>query len=485
MFQARVDGYHREVKLVIALFALGFSAALAVGDDDADVELVLVADGFTAPLTIVEPPDGSDRLFVVDQPGQVWIIESDGNVRAAPFLDISDRILELEASYDERGLLGLAFHPDYANNGRFFVYYSTELAEDAPDNWDHTSHVSEFRTSDDPDVADPDSERVVLRVDQPYHNHNGGTIAMGPDGYLYVPLGDGGNGGDVDADGDDRGRPDAGWAQTTDSLLGSILRIDIDAADGYGIPADNPFVGDAEVADEIFAYGFRNPYGLSFDLETGDVYAVDAGQALFEEVNLIVPGGNYGWNIREGIHCFDPDDFLNPPPECPDTGARGEPLLDPVISYQRGPDRGSVIIPGVFSRDESAPSLTDRFVFGDYSAIRFIPTGILYAATPQDEGLWPIEEVTVRPSALRPGGGMSRFLLGVSQDLSGRLHVLTTEMGGPAGTTGEIYTIDDPATAPEGPWLPIAAAVVAAVLAVSAGVVWAVQTGRFGSGTPP
>jgi glucose/arabinose dehydrogenase len=473
------------VKLVTVLFALGFSVAVAAADEGLEVDLVLVADGFTAPLAIVEPLDGSGRLFVVDQPGQIWIIEPDGRVREVPFLDISDRILDLNDRYDERGLLGLAFHPDYASNNRFLVYYSAELADDGPEDWDHTSLVSEFRTSDDPNVADPDSERVVLRIDQPYHNHNGGQIAFGPDGFLYVPLGDGGNGGDRDAAGDDRGRPEAGWAQTPDSLLGSILRIDIDTDDGYAIPADNPFVDDGDVADEIFAYGFRNPYGMSFDLETGDIYVADAGQALFEEIDLVVAGGNYGWNIREGTHCFDPDDFLNPPPECPDTGPRGEPLLDPVIEYKRGPYTGSVVIPGVLSRDESVPSLAGRFVFGDYGAIRYIPTGILYAATPQDEGLWTIAEVRVRPSTLRPGGGVSRFLLGVYQDSTGRLHVLTSRMGGPAGDTGEVYAIEDPAMSADRPWLPVMLAVVAAVVATSGVVVWAMQTGRFGSGTPP
>ncbi len=473
------------MKLATALFALGLSVTIAAADKDLEVDLVLVADGFTAPLQIVEPLDGSGRLFVVDQPGQIWIIGPDGRLGDVPFLDISDRILDLNPRYDERGLLGLAFHIDYADNNRFFVYYSADLADGAPEDWDHTSFISEFRTSDDPNVADRNSERIVLRIDQPYHNHNGGQIGMGPDGFLYVPLGDGGNGGDIDADGDDRGRPEAGWAQTPESVLGSILRIDIDTDDGYAIPTDNPFVDNPDVADEIFAYGFRNPYGMSFDLETGEMYVADAGQALFEEVNLVVAGGNYGWNILEGTHCFDSDDFLNPPPECPDTGPLGEPLLDPVVEYRRGPHTGSVIIPGVLSRDESVPSLKGRFVFGDYGAIRYIPTGILYEATPQDEGLWAITEVRVKPSTLRPGGGVARFLLGVYQDSTGRLYALTSKMGGPAGETGEVYTIDDSAASADRPWLPVLLAVVAAVVAISGGVVWAVQTGRFGSGTPP
>lgn len=476
-------------KISVAALALVTMLVSSEATEDSEVQLVSFADGFAAPLAVVEPPDDSGRIFVVDQPGWLWVVDN-GRVGSTPFLDISDQILEIEASYDERGLLGLAFHPDFADNGRFFVYYSAPLAEGAPENWDHTSYVSEFRVSDDTGRADPESERIVLRIDQPYHNHNAGQIAMGPDGYLYVPLGDGGNGGDIDEEGDDRGRPDAGWAQTVESPLGSIFRIDVDVDEEqewgtYGIPSDNPFVGEERVPDEVFAYGFRNPYGLSFDLETGEIYVADAGQILFEEVSRVEAGGNYGWNIKEGTHCFNPDDFTDPPETCPDTGPFGEPLIDPVIEYQRGPETGSVVIPGVLSRDSSVPVLEDRFVFGDYATIRFIPTGILYAATPTSEGLWPIEEVTVGPSTARPAGGLDRFVLGVNQDLSGRLYVLTTEMGGPEGNTGAIYTLADPNAPPETAWPSAAAAVAGLVVAASLMTVWLVRRGSSASGVAP
>ncbi len=480
------------MRLLVGLFvfALAIGPVSASEGEGAEVRLVLFADGFTAPLMVVEPPDDSRRIFVVDQPGWVWVVDRDGQVDRTPFLDLSAQILDIEASYDERGLLGLAFHRDFASNGRFFVYYSAPLADGAPDDWDHTSYVSEFVVSDDPNRADPDSERIVLRIDQPYHNHNAGQIAMGPDGYLYVPLGDGGNGGDIDAEGEDRGRPDAGWAQTVESPLGSILRLDVDDDEEqewgrYGIPPDNPFVGDDAVPDEVFAYGFRNPYGLTFDLETADIYVADAGQILFEEVSRVEAGGNYGWNIKEGTHCFNPDDFTDPPDTCPDTGPLGEPLIDPVIEYQRAPDAGSVVIPGVLSRDSSVPILQDRFVFGDYATIRFIPTGVIYAATPNAEGLWPIERVTVGASADAPTGGLNRFLLGVNQDSSGRLYVLTTEMGGPEGNTGAIFNLEDPNAPAAADWALVAGVLAGVVLAGSLITVWLVRRGRFTSGAVP
>lgn len=452
------------MRTITLLLVLTFGG-LAVETDRTEVELVLFAEGFAAPLAIVQAPDDSGRFFVVDQPGRIWILDGSGTMRDRPFLDISDQILELEENYDERGLLGLAFHPDYAENGRFYVYFSAEASDTAPEEWDHTSHVDEFTVSEDPNLADPDSQRPIFSIDQPYHNHNAGQIAFGPDGYLYIPLGDGGNGGDIDAADDDRGRPEAGWAQTLDSLLGSILRIDIDDGDPYGIPDDNPLLDVEEIPDEVYAYGFRNPYGMSFDLETGDLYIADAGQALWEEVSRVVPGGNHGWRIREGTHCFDPDNFIVSLDTCPDTGPRGEPLVDPVIEYPRGPATGSVIIPGILARDPDVPSLEGRFVFGDYATIRFIPTGIIYAATEEEDDLWPVETVTVVPAGDRPRGGLDRFLLGINQDLSGRLYVLTTQRGGPAGSTGEIYRITEPGAEESSGWIQTALITASVVVA--------------------
>ena len=459
--------------LAVALWATLLMAAGAgaqdppVGpleDDPRPIRLESVATGLGAPVYVAEPDDGTGRLFIVDQVGRIHVLGADGDLRGTPFLDLSDRIVDLEEGYDERGLLGLAFHPDYADNGRLFVYYSAPAREEAPDGWDHTSRVAEFRVSpDDPDRADPDSERLVMAVDQPFPNHNGGHIAFGHDGYLHIPLGDGGNGGDIDPAGEDLGRPERGNGQALSTLLGAILRVDVDG-DGdrtYEIPADNPFTDEPGVRSEIWAYGFRNPYGFTVDRETGDFWAADAGQLRWEEVSLVEPGGNHGWNIREGTRCFDPDDFSQSPDDCRDTGYRGEPLVDPLIEYARGPERGSVVVPAVRYRGDRMPEFAGAVVFGDYSEVRFRPNGVLYVADEADgPGTWPVRRLVV-DNAAQIGGGqgtMQRFLLGIGQDLDGELYALTTGRGGPAGTSGEVFAIRSAAAAdddgvPVGVWL--------------------------------
>jgi glucose/arabinose dehydrogenase len=436
-----------------------------------EVRVETVADGFTAPVNLATPPGEPEKLHVVDQPGQIWIVES-GSRHGEPFLDLSDRIIDLDPDYDERGLLGLAFHPDYEENGRFFVYYSAPLRNEAPEGWDNTSHLSEFAVDpEDPDRADPGSERIILEVDQPFGNHNAGQIRFGDDGHLYVPLGDGGNGGDIDPPDDDRGRPPDGHGQTVATLLGSILRIDVDGEAPYEVPEDNPLV-DEEGQDEIFAYGLRNPYGLSVDLDTGDLYSFEAGQLLFEEVNLIEPGRNYGWNIKEGLACFDPDDFAEPLDDCPDEGPEGEPLIDPIVVYERSPERGSVVVPGIRYRGTRMPEFEGRLIFGDYSRIRFLPRGIVYMATePGDGGTWPIEEARVVDGT---EGTLDRFLLGIVQDGNGEAYALTTALGGPEQRTGEVLALhsvaEDTAGWPWWAWLlvTIAAVAVASVVALFA-----------------
>jgi glucose/arabinose dehydrogenase len=337
--------------LVVVSLACTNAAAQSQQLEPRPIALELVAEGFTAPVRVVSAPDESGRLFVVDQTGQIWVIARDGTLLKEPFLDIADRLVELRQTYDERGLLGLAFHPDYARNGQFFVYYSAPLREGAPQDFDHTARISEFRVSaQNPNRADPASERIILAVDQPQSNHNGGTLLFGPeDGLLYISLGDGG------ARNDAAPGHAADWYEfneggngqdVTQNLLGSILRIDVNTGDPYGIPQDNPFVG-REGLDEIYAYGLRNPYRMSFD-RAGEygLFAVDAGQELWEEVNIIVNGGNYGWNVKEGTHCFDTRSALlrlsklrlAPLEQCPDTVGSNHPEegaapIDPVVEF--------------------------------------------------------------------------------------------------------------------------------------------------------
>lgn len=334
------------------------------------VALQEVASGLTSPVALEVAPDGSGRRFIVDQVGRIWILTAAGKLLDQPFLDIHDRTVELMREYDERGLLGLAFHPRYAQNGRFFVYYSAPLHPDAPDYWDHTSHMSEFRVSaDNPNVADPGSEQVLLAVDQPQYNHNAGTLVFGPDGYLYVSLGDGGGDGD-----DDFGHtPLIGNGQDSNNLLGSILRIDVDSVPDpplrYAIPPDNPFVNGPGCA-EIFAYGLRNPYRISLDRETGMLLAADAGQDAWEEVSVIERGGNYGWPPLEGTHCFNPETPENAPAVCAQVGPAGQPLLWPVIEIPNANlegGMGQAIIGGYMYRGRAIPALAGRYVFGVWS----------------------------------------------------------------------------------------------------------------------
>ena len=430
------------------------------------VRLELVADGFTHPIALQEAPDGSGRRFIADQTGQIWILTADGTLLPDPFLDVSDRMVALDPGYDERGLLGLAFHPDYANNGRFFVYYSAPLRDEAPDDWDHTSHLSEFAVSPtNPDQADPDSEQILLHIDQPQSNHNGGTLEFGPqDGYLYVSLGDGGGAGDIDPGHvpDWYDVNEGGNGQDIEqNLLGSILRIDVDSASPWAVPADNPFVT-LPLSDTLklqWAYGFRNPYRFSFDMAGNNaMYVGDAGQEVLEEVSIVQAGGNYGWNVKEGTSCFNAADFASPLPDCPDTvGAghplEGDPLLDPIIEffhYSRPGGLGAVVVGGHVYRGDDVPSLSGRYIFGIWAeeeagAPEHI-FGAIYVAKPSVpvQGvpqLWRIRKVRIQSMEDME---LQHYLLSFGQDLEGEVYVLTTDAVGPSGDTGKVYKFVQP-----------------------------------------
>ena len=457
----------RNFSLLLLAGLLSVSSALFLSacdtdpldDDDEDAEgiaLELVADGFTHPVMLAEAPDGSGRLFVVDQTGVIRVVDSDGTVQSDPFLDISDRVVDLNANYDERGLLGLAFHPDFENNGRFFVYYSAPLRAEAPDDFDHTSHLSEFLVSaDDPNRANPNSEQVLLQVDQPQSNHNAGTLAFGPeDGYLYVSIGDGGGANDVgvghveDWYEDNEG---GNGQDVTQNLLGNILRIDVDGGDPYGIPPDNPFV-DEDGLDEIYAYGLRNPYRFSFDRANGSLLVGDAGQELYEEVSLVTAGGNYGWNVKEGVHCFDAENPEDPPADCPDEVGEGhpregDPLIDPVIEFPNAnlPDGlGLVVVGGYVYHGEALPELLGQYLFG-VAARGQGEGGAVYAAQPQQSGLWDFSAPNFVDNTgggvITAGGELSDFLLSFGQDLEGEVYLLTAAELGPSGNTGKVFRL--------------------------------------------
>ncbi len=331
---------------------------------DFGVGLEAVAGGFERPVHVAEPGDGSGRLFVVEQAGRIRIVR-DGEVLPEPFLDIVEIV---ESGGNEQGLLSVAFHPDYADNGLFYVGFTARTTDDEDDSvGDNT--VARYRVSaDDPDRADPDSREVLLAVDDPYPNHNGGLVLFGPDGYLYAGLGDGGSGGDPEGNG-----------QNTDTLLGSILRLDVDgAADGepYAIPADNPFADGDGGAPEVWTYGLRNPWRFSFDRATGDLYVADVGQNQYEEIDFVpaadAGGTNFGWNITEGAHCFRAD-------SCDTDG-----LVLPIAEYGR--DLGSSVTGGYVYRGEDGDVLRGVYLYADFGS------GRLWGLGRDADGAWASSE---------------------------------------------------------------------------------------------
>lgn len=400
--------------------------------EDTEVTLDPVAEGLTSPLVVVESPDNSGRIFIVDQGGQIYILK-DGSRVSTPFLDISSKLIARESPQDERGLLGLAFHPEFEGNGRFFVFYSGPLSATGPSGWDHTNYIAEYSVTPGADQANDASERILLSIDHPQANHNAGMLAFGPDGYLYISVGDGGGANDTD-----EGHVEGGNGQDiTDNLLGSILRIDVDNTEDYGIPADNPFVG-IDGFDEIYAFGLRNPYRFSFDPE-GNIIAADAGQELYEEINLVQKGGNYGWNIKEGAHCFDPVNPETAPTTCATEDAFGNPLMDPVIEFKNSRSfsdgLGNVSIGGYVYEGDDEADLTGRYIFGVLSQTDG-PNGAVYAAE-RSGSTWNYEKLTISNTS---NNEIGEFVLGFGKDKSGEVYVLTN---GESPNSGRVYRIND------------------------------------------
>jgi glucose/arabinose dehydrogenase len=294
---------------------------------------------FTRPVDLQHAND--NRLFVVEQAGVISVFSNEPAVEnATVYLDIEDRV---DDGGNEEGLLGLAFHPDYQRNGFFYVNYTAS-------NPDRTV-ISRFSVSTaDPDKAEKSSELVLLEIPQPYSNHNGGQLAFGPDGYLYIAVGDGGSGGDPQNNG-----------QNLNTLLGTILRIDVNAkaaGKNYAIPADNPFAANSQgYREEIWAYGLRNPWRFSFDRESNTLWAADVGQNKWEEVDIIAKGGNYGWNVMEGNHCFEPS-----------LGCDQEGLILPVWEYDR--DQGVSITGGFVYRGPAVEQLVGKYIYADFVSSR-------------------------------------------------------------------------------------------------------------------
>jgi glucose/arabinose dehydrogenase len=344
--------------------------------------LLEVASGLSFPLYLAAPPNDASRLFIVEKSGTIRTIK-DGALLATPFLDISTKI----SNGGEQGLLGLAFDPSYASNARFFVHYTDPAGN---------TRVSSFLASTNPDIADGGSEQVILTATQPYPNHNGGQLAFGPDGLLYLGLGDGGSSGDPQ-----------GRGQDLSDLLSAILRLDVHGGSSYMVPSDNPFVAQSGARPEIWSYGLRNPWRFSFDRGTGDLYIADVGEGRSEEVDVAPAaegggrGTNFGWNLMEGKHCFSNA-------QCNQAG-----LTTPAYEYSHS--NGCSITGGYVYRGSAIPALQGLYFFADFCqgwvrSLRYSDG----AATELTE--WP---------ALRPGGSITSF----GEDAAGELYLMVDRGG--------------------------------------------------------
>lgn len=323
--------------------SFGFLFALLVGCTSAQdgLSFTQVVSGLSEPVGVTNAGDGSNRLFVIEKGGLIRVVQ-DGQLLSEPFLDVRNIITPEQET--EQGLLGLAFHPDYKNNGTFFIYYTNAQKKD---NGAADTVLARYQVSSDPNKADPASATIILTIEQPFWNHNGGQIAFGRDGYLYIGTGDGGDGGDPQENAED----------LTD-LLGKLLRIDVNAAT-YVVPESNPWKAESGARTEIWAYGLRNPWRFSFDRKTGDLYIGDVGQELYEEINVQPAsskgGENYGWNQMEGMHCY------------------GEPDCDPsqyvlpVHEYTHGED-GVSVTGGFVYRGQALPELDGFYLYADFAS---------------------------------------------------------------------------------------------------------------------
>jgi hypothetical protein len=366
------------------------------------IELQPVVSGLANPVAITHAGEGSGRLFITLQAGQIVIFDGT-QILPTPFLDISG----LVSSGGERGLLSVAFHPNYRSNGLFFVDYTNTAGDTV---------IARYSVSQDRNVADPGSAAILLTIQQPFANHNGGQLQFGPDGYLYIGMGDGGSAGDPLNNGQNLG-----------TLLGKLLRVNVDGASPYAIPGDNPFVGVPGAQPEIWAYGLRNPWRFSFDRSTGDLFIADVGQDSWEEVDFqpaSSPGGqNYGWNIMEGNHCF------NPPSNCNSSG-----LTLPILEYAHGSSDsiGCSISGGYRYRGTQNPDLTGIYFYGDFC------TGRIWGASQQGTGAWTTAELLDTSLSITTFG----------EDEAGEIYVAHY-----APTDGAIYRIVRKTKSM--PWIPL------------------------------
>ena len=403
---------------------------------DIAIELQIVADGLISPLGMAVPDDNSGRTFIYDQAGLIWVLNN-GVKALAPALDLRPRMVTLGGNYDERGLLGLAVHPNFAQNPLIYTYtsetngrpgdFQTVLSPGVTNN--HQSVIAEWRISaGNANLVDASSRREILRIDQPQSNHNGGTMRFGPDGMLYIALGDGGA-----ADDQGEGHVAGGNGQYLENVYGKVLRINVDtrnSANGqYGVPANNPFVGTAGI-DEIYAYGLRNPFSFSFDRTSGALYLGDVGQNAIEELDIIVSGGNYGWSVKEGTFYFDANGSAAGYVTTVPTREVPPNLIDPIAQYDH--DDGFAIVGGYVYRGTQFPALSGKYVTGDWGTFG-APSGRLYYL---DTGN-VFKEFRIGLDD-RPLG---QWIKGFGEDAAGEVYVFAGRTLGPVGNSGRMLKI--------------------------------------------
>lgn len=349
-----------------------------------EITTELITDQLIHPTAFAAPADGSGRLFIGEQEGRIMMVLN-GKLSTQPYLDIRDEVIKKEG-YDERGLLGIAFHPDFTQNGKFYIYCNMAARPGSGANC--RSVIREFTTDPKSNSVDKNSVRNVLEFDQPEFNHNGGDLKFGPDGFLYIAVGDGGGANDQHGQ--------YGNGQNLNTLLGKILRIDINKQP-YGIPNDNPFIGQSNARPEIYAYGLRNPWRMSFDRGTGQLFVGDVGQDTYEEVDIVKKGGNYGWRVREGFH---PKNTKDPDPKN---------WLEPIAEYPHS--EGISITGGFVYRGKEAPALSGKYVFADWM-------GPVWTLTNNNKPVWDRQKL---PISRNPGYWQ---VYSFGEDSAGELYIL-------------------------------------------------------------
>ena len=423
----------------VSALALSVVAFSAPAEAQMRVNLEPAVEGLTAPLAIAQP-EGDDRMFVIEQIGLVRVVSPEGELLEEPFLDLRNKLVDQWPEFDEKGLLGIAFHPDYANNGKFYVAYSsaTQWKGDLAKHfwWSHTNVIEEYTVSeDDPNAADPTTVRQISAIDWPQFNHNGHWIGFGPDGMLYVSTGDGGYANDWGIG----HNVTEGNGQDLASPHGKMLRIDVNGStDGkpYGIPADNPFADDPLALPEIWALGLRNPWRCSFD-QGGDNELIcgDVQQNSYEEVTIVSSGANLGWRRMEATHCFDFEQPDAHPEQCDAEG-----LTPPIIEYEnctaKPENCKGISVTGGYVYRGSHQDWDGKYFFGDWSKSFAARDGQLFVATKGADGNWTMEDVEVANM-----DGPLPYVLAFGQDNDGEVYVLTSVTTGPVGGLDTIYKI--------------------------------------------